>query len=119
VVALGLLILTAVTAVVVVMVLRGEDPVSIELDPIGTYRTDAAVVFLIGVVTVLVGIIGVAVLLAGLKRSRRRRVEMRNLKERARRAEDTGADGQRSRPPAERPQTSNGDDHFDSTPRDH
>jgi hypothetical protein len=120
VVALGLLILIAVTAVGVVMVLRGEDSVRIDVEPLGTYRTDASVVFIVGVLTVLVGVLGVAILLAGLKRARRQRAELRALKDRARQAETGTAShqpsGRRSEPYDDT--SSDGDDHFDSTPRD-
>jgi hypothetical protein len=119
VVTLGLLILIAVTAVVVVMVLRGEDSVRIDVEPLGTYHTNTGIVFMIGVLTVLVGVLGVAILFAGLKRARRKRAELRALKDRARQADAGTAShqpsGRRSEPYDD---TSSGDDHFDSTPRD-
>jgi hypothetical protein len=120
VVALGLLILIAVTAVVVVMVLRGDDSVRIDVEPLGTYRTDASVVFIVGALTVLVGVLGFTVLFAGLKRARRRRAELRALKDRARQTDAGAASHQPSGRRDERRDdtTSGDDDHFDSTPRD-
>jgi hypothetical protein len=117
VVVLGLLILIAVAAVVVVMLLRGDDEVRIDLDSLGTYRTDASVVFIVGALTVLIGVLGFAVLLAGLKRARRRRAEVRELKDRARRAEE-GTGGHVSSGAGADRHDGGPDEHFDSTPRD-
>ena len=120
-VVLGLLILIAVSAVVVVMLLRGEDSVRIDLDALGTYRTEASVVFLVGALTLLVGVLGVTILIAGLKRGRRRRSEMRELKDRASRADVDRSHGSASSDPYDdgaTPSRDDTDNHFDSTPRE-
>lgn len=115
-VVLGLLILIAVAAVVVVMLMRGDDEVRIDLDSLGAYRTDASVVFIVGAVTVLVGVLGFTILLAGLKRARRRRAEVRELKDRARRVDEgTGSHGATH---SASDRDGGPDEHFDSTPRE-
>ena len=114
-VVLGLLILILTAAIVTIMVMRGGDSVTIDLDSLGSYDTSASVVYLIGVLTVLVGVLGLAIVFSGVQRSRRRRGEMRDLRRRARRADDAerGAAAYPDQQPGE-----TAEDYHGSTPRD-
>ncbi len=85
---LGLLLLIVVAIVSVTMVARGRESVRVDLDSLGTFETDAATVFLLGATTVLVGVLGVAILLAGVRAGRRRRAKVRDLQQRARRGDE-------------------------------
>ena len=79
---LGLLILVGVVLVISAIVFRGGDSVRLDLEWF-TINTDAWAVFAAGAVTLLLLVLGLWLLTAGVKRSRRRRAEMRNLRQRA------------------------------------
>ncbi len=78
----GVLILLVFAVIVVATVARGNDPTQVDL---GWFVIDSDVtgVFVAGGLTSLLGLIGLAVLLAGLRRSRRRRADLKQLRERA------------------------------------
>lgn len=114
---LGFLILVGVVLVITAVVFRGGDSVRIDLEWF-TINADAWAVFAAGAITLVLLLIGLWLLRSGLKRSRRRRAEMRTLRERA---DANDAARQRAQPTeaTNRPTTTDGpDDHFDSTPRE-
>jgi len=124
---LGLLILLVVAVVVIATVARGDDPTSIDLEWF-VLRSNVTGVFIAGAVTLLIGVLGVMVLLAGLRRSRRRRNEIKALRDRASRGDEAS---RRAHSPDSTPardndsaaarserQAGNADDSFDSAPRD-
>jgi hypothetical protein len=112
-VVLGVLLLAAVVVVVLAMVTRGGTAAPLDLHWF-TVHTSVLGVFVTGVVTVLVALIGAWLLRKGLARARRRRSELRTLRRRAA-TQSTATPGSRS---AERGGSHSADDHFDSTPRD-
>lgn len=115
---LGFLILVAVALIISAIVLRGSDSVRIDLEWF-TVNTDAWAVFAAGAVTVLMLGIGCWLLAAGLKRSRKRRAEMRALRDRADAKENAAAQPAAGTDTAATPGSAKSpDDHFDSTPRE-
>jgi hypothetical protein len=113
---LGFLILVGVTLTIIAIVFRGGDSVRIDLEWF-TINTNAWVVFAAGAVTVLLLVLGLWLFVSGMRRRRRKRAELRALRQRAdaneaaaRQNASTGA------VPSER---GNGpDEHFESTPRE-
>ena len=83
---LGLLILVAAAAVTVGAIARGGADVSLDFGSF-TVNTDAAGMFLTGAATLLVAVVGLWMLRGGVARSRQRRKEMRELRDRAARNE--------------------------------
>lgn len=81
-VVLGLLLVVVAIIAVVAAVLRGGDPTQVDLQWF-TAKTDITGVFLAGAVTSLIGVLGLGLIVAGLKRNRRKRAEMNTLKARA------------------------------------
>jgi hypothetical protein len=116
VIVLGLLILILAAIVVVTMIARGTESTEVDLDAF-TIRTDASVIFLAGAATLLLAVLGLVVLMAGLKRARRRRGEMRELRDRARAVERRSAGETAPGRSRDSDQPDQGDP-FDSTPRD-
>ena len=123
-VVIGLLLLLGVAAVTLAALLRGGDSVRIDLEWFAV-RTDVTGVFVAGAATRLLAFLGLWLLGKGLKRNRRKRAEMHALRDRARRADSTDAPGSAGSSSvdgktrgAERTSRSDGDDHFDSAPRD-
>lgn len=131
---LGLLLLLLVLAVVVIVMLNGGDSAQLSLEWL-TADTTVAGVFIAGAATVLVGVVGASLLTSGVKRSRRKRAEVKDLKAKAAgkesstRREPTSASrtGQSaptagSSPTAVEPRSSDDpdgtDEYFESTPRD-
>lgn len=120
---LGLLILIAVAIAVIAAVLRGGDSVRIDLDWF-TIKTDAGVVFAAGAVTLLLFFIGLALLRRGLRKSRQRRAEAKELRKRAETAEEEARREREAHAAAadstdaQHRAADGSDDHFDSTPRD-
>ncbi len=122
---LGLLILLVVAVIVIATLARGDDPTTIDLEWF-VVRSNVTGVFIAGAVTLLIGVLGVMVLLAGLRRSRRRRTEMKTLRDRASHSDESA---RRSKTPeTESPQASDSApteserggaaDSFNSAPRD-
>jgi hypothetical protein len=130
---IGLLLLVVVVLVAIAALFRGSDSVRIDLEWFSV-RTDASVIFFAGVVATLLFVLGCWLVLGGLKRSRRRRSEMRALRDRAEaseKARPAEAAGHRSSSsttggPASgttashetREMPAGPDAHFDSAPRD-
>ena len=135
---LGLLVLVAVLAVAVVAVARGGDPVTFKVGSL-SFETDGTGMFLAGAGTLLLTVVGVWLLTRGLARSRHRRQEMRELRDRASRNEEAARreqaaaaehehsdDSTQEAPTAHetrieesgRHADTQPDDHFDSTPRE-
>ncbi len=128
---LGLLVLLAVAAIAVIAIARGGDPVSFK---IGSYTvdTDGTGMFLAGAGALLLAMVGLWLLRRGLHRSRERRHEMKELRDRAAHNETStrrgrGAEGTRSVDDSTAPTSTDvdesgrhvdSDDHFDSTPRE-
>jgi hypothetical protein len=137
VVIVGLLILLVVAVIVIATVARGGDPTSIDLGAF-VIRTSFTGVFVAGALTLLLGLLGVMVLLSGLRRSRRRRAEVHELRDRAG-AKGRSEGGSRKSAPEQatsatrasqgpppaagteepRRQPRDADESFDSAPRDH
>lgn len=131
---LGVLILLVFAGIVIATVARGDDPTLIDLDWF-VLRSTVAGVFLAGALTLLLALVGVLVLLAGLRRSRRRRADIKDLRDRAAanaaaaeqvralEAERSGASSgeqasSRRRAPDGRREPGGSDESFDSAPRD-
>jgi hypothetical protein len=133
---LGVLILLVFAVIVIATIARGDDPTQIDL---GWFilRSNVAGVFLAGALTLLLGVIGLLVLLSGLRRSRRRRADIRDLRDRAAaneaaaervralEAERSGASSgattvsrRRSRSSDRPREPSEADEPFDGAPRD-
>ncbi len=80
---LGLLLLLLVAVVVAAVMLEGGgDPALLDLQAF-TIDTDVRGIFVAGAATVLVGVFGASLLMSGLKRSRRKRAEVKALKAKA------------------------------------
>ncbi len=79
---LGVLMLLVCAVIVVATLARGDQPTTIDLE---WFEIDSSVagVFLSGALTLLLGVVGILVLVAGLRRSRRRRADIKELKARA------------------------------------
>jgi hypothetical protein len=131
---LGVLILLVFAGIVIATVARGDDPTLIDLDWF-VLRSTVAGVFLAGALTLLLALVGVLVLLAGLRRSRRRRADIKDLRDRAAanaaaaeqvralEAERSGASSgehasSRRRAPDGRREPGGADESSDSAPRD-
>jgi len=131
---LGVLILLVFAGIVIATVARGDDPTLIDLDWF-VLRSTVAGVFLAGALTLLLALVGVLVLLAGLRRSRRRRADIKDLRDRAAanaaaaeqvralEAERSGASSgerasSRRRAPDGRREPGGADESLDSAPRD-
>lgn len=129
---LALLVLVAVAALALGAVVRGGDDVSIDLGSF-TVNTDAAGMFLTGAAAMLLAAVGLWLLRRGMKRSRARRHEMHELRDRAKRDDEAArreraTSEERSYDETDRPRGTtqsdesgrqvDTDDHFDSTPRD-
>ncbi|MEJ7773347.1 MAG: hypothetical protein WKF72_00950 [Nocardioidaceae bacterium] len=131
---LGVLILLVFAGIVIATVARGDDPTLIDLDWF-VLRSTVAGVFLAGALTLLLALVGVLVLLAGLRRSRRRRADIKDLRDRAAanaaaaeqvralEAERSGASSgehasSRRRAPDGRREPGGSDESFDPAPRD-
>ena len=124
-------------AVAVVAIARGSDPVTFKVGSL-SLETDGTGMFLAGAGALLLTVLGVWLLKKGLVRSRHRRQEMRELRDRASRNEEAarreqaaaaqGETGEQTRTVPTTQQTrvedsgrhveSGTDEHFDSTPRE-
>lgn len=133
---LGILILLVVAVVTATVLANGDDPAS--LDMVGLdVETTLAGVYAIGALNLLLAVLGVVLLLGGLRRSRKRRKEVKSLRKQAdnapagapadrdpapvrdrERGEDETTMIDRDRELDRRRGHRDGDDHFDSTPRD-
>lgn len=113
-VVLALLILLVVVAAAAAAIVRGSEPATLDLQ-VFDINTNVTGVFIIGAASVLLGVFGTWLLLAGLKRNHRRRAEMHQLRDRAKKNKDSGdRPGSKSGEPGPR----DADGHLDSAPRD-
>ncbi len=78
----GLLLLLLAVVAIIAAVARGSDPASIDLVWF-TVKTNVTGMFVAGALTTLIAVIGLALLMAGLRRDRRRRAQITDLKQRA------------------------------------
>lgn len=79
---LGLLLLLLVAAVAIAVILNGDGPATLGFDWFNV-NTDVTGVFLTGVSSVLLALLGLWLLMVGLRRSTKRRAEMRGLRQKA------------------------------------
>jgi membrane protein implicated in regulation of membrane protease activity len=109
------LLFIALAVVFAVLVLTGSDP-SLTLD-LRAFKVDTSLtgVYLSGILTVLVAGIGLWMLRAGLRRSRNRRSEVKQLRRAARTDRRATPDSSGS---GTTPADPNADGHFNSAPRD-
>lgn len=124
---LGLLLLLVVAVIVIATVARGDDPTAIDLEWF-VLRSNVTGVFIAGALTLLVGVLGVMLVLAGLRHRRRRRAEIKALRDRASHSEETARRATSSEanparangpaPTAPERQGGDADDSFDRAPRD-
>lgn len=108
-VVLGLVLVLVAIVAIVAAVLRGDGPTEVDLQWFNV-ETDVTGVFIAGALTGLVGVLGLGLLVVGLKRDSRKRAEVKELKQRVGRKDST----KRSEP-APRPVTT--DSHRAAQPK--
>lgn len=127
-IALGIFVLIAVTLVSLVVIFRGNDPVQIDLHYFDV-DTSVGFVFIAGAVALALLAFGLSLLWEGLKRSRRRRKETKQLRSQVASASGTSTGGTSTGgtplgstsaggTPTGGASTPGPDDHFDSAPRE-
>jgi hypothetical protein len=105
----GLLLLLIAVLVAIAAIAKGGDPAQLNLQ-LFTVKTNLTGVYVAGGLTLLVGVLGLWLMLAGFKQARRRRGQMKEVKKQAARDRDTEADRSRAHDDA--------DESFESAPRD-
>jgi uncharacterized integral membrane protein len=105
----GLLLLLVAVLVAIAAISNGSDPAQLNLQ-LFTVKTNLTGVYVAGALTLLVGVLGLWLMLAGFNRARRRRGRMKELKKQANR--DRGAAADRSGA------TDDADEYFESAPRE-
>jgi uncharacterized protein HemY len=110
------LLLIALAVVFAASVLTGSNP-SLRLD-LHAFKVDTSLtgVYLSGIATLVVAAIGLWLLRSGLRKSRKRRSEVKQLRRTARASERTSPDATGQRTTVLPPDDTN--DHFDPAPRD-
>jgi hypothetical protein len=78
----GLVLLLLAVLIVIAVVAHGGDPASLDLQ-LFTIKTSVTGVFVAGAITLLLAVLGLALVLGGLRHDRRRRGEIKELKKRA------------------------------------
>lgn len=101
----GLVLLLLAVLIVIAAVAHGGDPASLDLQ-LFTIKTNVTGVFVAGAITVLLALLGLALVLGGLRHDRRRRGEIKELKKRAGRR-DRGSEP-KSTPAPSSPASSSG-----------
>jgi hypothetical protein len=118
---LGLILLVGAVVVAVSVISAGGDPVHLHLHWF-TIRTNGGAVFVVGAATLAVALLGFWILRAGMRRTRRRRREIKELRQRAGTRHERQADPAPApaSPPARPAQAGpeEDDDHFSTAPRD-
>lgn len=118
---LGLILLVGAAVVTVSVISAGGDAVHLHLHWF-TIRTNGGALFAVGAATLAVALIGLWILRAGLRRGRRRRREIKDLRHRAGVGRERAADpastsaSAPARPAPAGPDED--DDHFSTAPRD-
>ncbi|MFY0409564.1 hypothetical protein [Solicola sp. PLA-1-18] len=107
-VVLGVLLVVVVVVIAVSIIIGGQDPVSFTLLGI-SFDSTAGYLYILGLLSVVVAVLGLLLVLRGMKRQRHLRKENKTLKKEVRQAHEP----ERTASPAST------DDHFDSTPREH
>ena len=130
-IALGIFVLVAVTLVSLIVIFRGNEVVQIDLHYFNV-DTSVGFVFIAGAVALALLAFGLSLLWEGLKRSRRRRKETKQLRNQVASSSGTSAGGTSpgstsavgttteggSAGGASTPGPSGPDDHFDTAPRE-
>jgi hypothetical protein len=105
----GLILLLIAVLIVIAAVVNGGDPASLDLQ-VFTIKTTVTGVFVAGAITLLLAVLGAALVAYGLRYDKQRRAQIRDLRKRASRSE--GRDGpsglqppQKSSPRPARPAT--------------
>jgi hypothetical protein len=118
---LGFLLLIVVVLAVLAVLFRGGASVKVDLEWFSV-DTNVSAVFFAGVGATLLFFLAIWLILNGAKRTRRRRAEIRELRQRADESEKARREQQRTstKTAASEPTTpAHGpDDHFDTAPRD-
>lgn len=98
----GLLLLLFAVLIVIAAVAHGGDPASLDLQ-LFTIKTNVTGVFVAGAVTLLLAVLGLALVLWGVRSDRRHRGQIKELRKRASRR-DRGEPQPAAAPPPQRPQ---------------
>ncbi len=114
---LGVLLVVVAVVVSVGIGLRATQAASIDLWWF-TVNTTVSVFYFTGLVLMTVAVLGLWLLLRGVRRGYRRRKEMRELRARAQRVEPVRETPPAPAPAAPREPTRDADDYFDSAPRE-
>jgi hypothetical protein len=86
----GLVILLLAVLIVIAAVVHGGDPASLNLQ-LFTIKTNVTGVFVAGAVTLLLAVLGLALVVTGLRYDRRRRAQIKDLRTRASSGEQAAA----------------------------
>jgi hypothetical protein len=105
----GLVLLLIAVLIVIAAVVNGGDPASLDLQ-LFTIKTNVTGVFVAGAITLLLAVLGAALVAYGLRYDKQRRAQIRDLRKRASRSEERdGPSGlqppQKSSPRPARPAT--------------
>jgi hypothetical protein len=92
----GLVLLLIAVLIVIAAVVNGGDPASLDLQ-LFTIKTNVTGVFVAGAITLLLAVLGAALVAYGLRYDKQRRAQIRDLRKRAARGE--GRDGSSGLPP--------------------
>lgn len=134
---LGLLLLLLAVVVAIAAIYRGGEPAQLDLQ-VFKVTTNVTGIYLAGAATLLVAVLGLLALMYGLRHDRRRRAQIKELKQQAARPDQQTAPPRQSRPAPAAPsrettqrsssgstsaevggRDNNGpDEHFQSAPRD-
>jgi uncharacterized protein HemY len=126
-IALGIFVLVAVTLVSLVVIFRGNDPVQIDLHYFNV-DTSVGFVYIAGAVALALLAFGLSLFWEGLKRSRRRRKETKQLRSQVASSSGTSTGGTPLGSTSTEKASTGGasasggpagpDDHFDTAPRE-
>jgi hypothetical protein len=86
----GLVMLLLALLIVIAAVVHGGDPASLDLQ-LFTIKTNVTGVFVAGAATLLLAVLGLALVVTGLRYDRRRRAQIKDLRKRASSGEEAAA----------------------------